>query len=342
MVSMTKVISLTHRRDPDGIVSAAILKRYADEMGLGFEVLFADYHTMASDLKKLEGRVDEFIIVSDMRLDAKYLKDAVPILGKLRKNYNIIEWYDHHNWDEKSKEIVDSLVHKLVINPSLDPETRQCGAQLVQAAFMPDDKTSRKLAEIASDNDFPPQKDERGLFLGRLIQYYVYQDREDKLENLVQKLAKGRLKTPRMLWDDRKYRKKKNEAIKTLHKNAEIHEIAGIPFYISHADPIISSSEACYGLIDKAKAEDNGLVVALVVFHSDEMQKMNGKVSIRRPVAEDYKIYGVPEEEWVSCVTIANIFDGGGRVDTAGGSIEIDEPERMKQYIIKRLKEEFE
>lgn len=97
-----KTFVYSHRRDPDGICSAAILKRHLGDEG---EIDFIDYDPVSElmdTFKEMEGLPkNSTIIVADFNVDPSNWEWVEPILKNLKeKNGCKIEWLDHHKWDE--------------------------------------------------------------------------------------------------------------------------------------------------------------------------------------------------------------------------------------------------
>ena len=137
-------IIVSHRKDLDGIASAAILKRAFP----GARVILIDYDDIRDAFKSLEGTKEE-IYVADLNIGAAE-KKALGSIEKIAKNARIL-WLDHHNWDPVVRKAAEKHM-TLIVNRD------KCASEVVFDFFGEGDSVDAKIARFARDQDFYTKK----------------------------------------------------------------------------------------------------------------------------------------------------------------------------------------
>lgn len=137
-------IIISHRKDLDGIASAAILKRAFPDAS----VLLIDYDNIRATFRSLES-VREEVYVADLNIGAAE-KKSLQSIAKIAKNARIL-WLDHHNWDPAVRKDAEKHI-TLVVNRD------KCAAEVVFDFFGEGDSVDAKIARFARDQDFYTKK----------------------------------------------------------------------------------------------------------------------------------------------------------------------------------------
>ncbi|MFW9922706.1 MAG: DHH family phosphoesterase, partial [Candidatus Thorarchaeota archaeon] len=140
-----KVVSISHKIDPDGIGSQAILFRYFKELKIEPIGLLADYHDFEDAFNKALEEKPNILIITDIGVNETFLSKIIVSLRDL--NARKI-WIDHHKMTVNQKVQISEAVTEFI------HDTTVCAAELVQKRFMPNDETSKKIALIGHNGDF--------------------------------------------------------------------------------------------------------------------------------------------------------------------------------------------
>ncbi len=316
---MAKTFVYAHKRDPDGICSAAILKRH---LGRDGEINFIDYDPV-SELMDIFKEMEDLpknsrIIVADFNVDPSNWEHVKPIIKNLKEKQACkIEWLDHHKWD---KNIVDEIGK--YVDLTLSKSEESCGAELVYKKYMKGDNVSEALAKVGRDHDIdawthkPPKPAYALSFpLADLIIYHNYMAGSDRrlrkglLNKLVDKLAEASeenllntdFKRP-FLWDAemerewKDYKKLEGEKFEECSRTAEVMNAGKYRYVLGRPDDLLSTSMSSSHLLEKFADADFSIVV-----YGD------GKMSMRR------------RNEEIKCNEIAALFGGAGHEYAAGG-----------------------
>lgn len=283
---------LSHKKDCDGLMSAAIYLRTNPDA----EVILIDYeedeinHMLKIFDKMLDSEAGS-IVIADFVLMPVISQLIISKLNKLKEKGWRIMWVDHHQWHEDIKELV-SNVAELYIN------TSYCASELMREKFGNNDEVYDTLAEIGRDTDFHLNKYLISSLLTDIITYYNYLRDNIKLKNLAYKLSQGILWDAEMHYDWKKYLTMKRSAISELESTISIRLIKGYVISIGFSDELISYSEALDIITKKSNCD-----LAVVVFK-------NGSLILRRK-----------ENINLPCNKIAEFFEGGGHLFIAGGRL---------------------
>ncbi len=318
----TKTFVYSHRRDPDGICSAAILKRHLGNEGVIDFIDFDPVSELMDTFKEMEGlQKNSTIIIADFSVDPGVWNRVEPILKNLKeKNGCKIEWSDHHKWDEGLLKEMGRYAEMNVAK-----STESCGAELVYKKYMKGDKVSEALAKVGRDHDIdawlhkPPKPAYALTFpLADLIIYRNYMAGGDRagrrklLNELVDKLAeaseekllntdfgKSPFWDPEMEKEWKGYKKWEAEKFEECSRTADVMTAGKYKYVLGRPDDLLSTSMSSSRLLEKFTDADFSIVV-----YGD------GKMSMRRRNGE------------IKCNEIAALFGGAGHEYAAGGRME--------------------
>jgi oligoribonuclease NrnB/cAMP/cGMP phosphodiesterase (DHH superfamily) len=338
-MKLSRFYIYTHRRDPDGICSGAIMKRYCEKNNFENMLDFASYgppfEETLDDMKSIPP--NSKIVFADFSIDEEQVEKTYSVFSELLKNECEIYWYDHHNWNRKAEK-VSKMLTKFVLDKSL------CGAELVQKEYMPKDRVSLALAKIARDHDIDvwkynvPRPSYALTFpLSDIITYYNYLGREDRsfrrklLNELVNFLANSKpkqllrssSKKPHLnhkLENDLEfYTKEKALKLKECLNTSILYNIKNYKVVLGRADEMLPSSDTGRYLLSNTDAD-----LSVVVYPK-------GTLSFRR------------NNPTILCDEIARVFGGGGHEAAAGAHLNYElkseeDFEKARSEIIKKLR----
>jgi single-stranded DNA-specific DHH superfamily exonuclease len=112
---ITSLLSISHDKDVDGVVSAAIVWRYAKAKGLDFKVILTDYGSFDQIFASVAKRRNTLIIVTDLGVDDTVLDVVKAGLHQAISNGCRIVWLDHHQWSDRAIKTILSLGNKPVL-----------------------------------------------------------------------------------------------------------------------------------------------------------------------------------------------------------------------------------
>ncbi len=157
---MAKVVIITHT-DLDGVVSAVVyhlslMKNGIEdknpisqepEKGSGTIVHFTEPHSLHLVLKELKAQKQppEKIVITDLGANRDTISDIIGYIKNLVGRSVIVEWYDHHKWD-------DSWISQLtnLENVKLFIETDTCAAGVVYRHVSVPDPLSSCISNLVS------------------------------------------------------------------------------------------------------------------------------------------------------------------------------------------------
>ena len=309
----------THRRDPDGVCSAAILARYAQRENWPYTLFFVDYVTLEKDLRVIRQQMTKssFLALIDLGLDSRLWPTVKAFLEAIQHQKIRVYWGDHHAWDMEYITLVRSLGVSLDLQKSKDAVS----AEIVQHRFLPDDPVARRLSFIARDHDLWLRTDPISLDLADVISYYDFLDHRvptsTRLTMLALKLAKG------TFWDDeleaahREYLKKKENALERSLAKAQAMTLGKFRVVFFYADLLLSSTTA-----GSLALEQFSVDLSVGIWP-------DGRIGFRRA------------NDALDCAVIAALFGGGGHAFAAGAewpeSISELEFPQVKDELLKRL-----
>ncbi len=317
----------SHKKDCDGIFSAAIMRRYMEKKGLTGRINFIDYgpvneiRAIFEEMKKIPPK--STVVIVDFGNNEEMEAMQLDVFGTLKRNGSDIFWLDHHMWRNEFKTKLAGMVD-LTVTATGD---EFCGAELAYRKFMPDDEISSALAKLGRDSDIdmwkrkpPTPKYSLTVPVGNLITYYNYiagddyAKRRDMLLKIVEKVSSASLENlleedlTKPIFDEElqkdytKYLAVSSEKLNECLKSTEIFKVNGYAAAVGRVEPLISSTEAGNSIIRRY-----GVDVAVV---------LSGKtgLSVRRN----------NDRSEIDCSEIAKMFNGGGHVFAAGGRLDFE------------------
>ncbi len=307
----------SHRRDPDGICSAAILTRYAQQNNSQFKLFFCDYVSLENDLQVINTQMKNgsFVILIDLGLDAR-LWPSVKMFLENTINKNIrVYWGDHHEWPAE----LIGKVRAFGVELDRSSSKEAVSTEIVKQRFLPQDLIAHRLSIMARDHDLWLKKDPIATKLADVISYYNFLDNETVtsplLTQLTYKLAEGHY------WDNQledaytEYLTKKKKLLKQCMDSAQVRKLGKFQVVLFYANSLISSTEAGNFALEQFLTD---LSVGIWP---------DGRLGFRRAnIALD-------------CSAIASLFDGGGHVFAAGAEWPDPIPEQEYRRVMELVKE---
>ncbi len=282
------MIVVSHRKDLDGIASAAIAYRYLTQRAAdpeSIKILLTEPAELPKVLKKIVSRKElsnnKVMIISDIGVNSDSFNTVLHFLKLLRATGTEILWFDHHKWSKEELAKVKEYA-KVVIDNS------KCAAELVYENLCPNDQHAKRLAELARDSDFWINKDPLAVKLSKVIS----SNKIDKLK-LIKTLASGTLWDPK--WD-KIYElqvKREEELIEKALRNMKKLRVHDVTLCIAKGKAPASV------LGDRLRNECD--IIALVT--------PRGNVSLRRG------------NNNIDLSEIAKLLGGGGHPFAAGGTL---------------------
>jgi oligoribonuclease NrnB/cAMP/cGMP phosphodiesterase (DHH superfamily) len=242
-----KSIIISHRRDFDGIASAAELSRFL--RGSVKEVLFTNpgRAEMLSTISKLDSAKDTYIYIADVSMSAEGYEELCSKFEGVKSRSNKIIWLDHHPWPEaaalKMKPIAEMLIY--------GEDKNRCAAELVYENFCTGDDVCKKLSSLAHLTDFNlrPEDKELDEALVRMSQCIAFLDRDDMHSNelrgsLVERVATGSISGGIIDQIYAEYKKSEGENLKMLNDTVRTLDVGRYKIGIAFADNL-QSNMAC-------------------------------------------------------------------------------------------------
>lgn len=160
------VVHFTHGPCMDGATCDVLVRRaYGDG---AVETIFLEPHETVDALELLT-RVPSRargLVISDLSLQRGQGERAAALLQTLADDGWRVSWRDHHH---KQWEGVDLEPFHNAIDLTLDFESAESGATLVQKAILPEDAWAKELAEVARDHDLWLRQEPRSMVLFHAI-----------------------------------------------------------------------------------------------------------------------------------------------------------------------------
>ncbi len=147
---ITSLYSISHEKDADGFISAAIVWRYAKSKGLKHSVILTDYGSFEAVFPKVGGFKNTLIVVTDLGLDGNSLDTVISSLRRATAQGCRVVWLDHHEWPDRAVKSILSLAN----SPVLRINHEYCGAEIAFKVLLPRDEVCAEMAKIAHDTDF--------------------------------------------------------------------------------------------------------------------------------------------------------------------------------------------
>ncbi|MEM3684885.1 MAG: DHHA1 domain-containing protein [Conexivisphaerales archaeon] len=318
---MPKFILISHRKDLDGISSAALGVRYAAKhMVSPFYLALKDY---SDEMQIIEDRILGIenceVLISDLATDQKFIDSIFSRLSIIKSNKNKVTWMDHHPTKDFIKEKLASIIDVLDLRPS-DTTGSQIVYDRIYAKNGIKDEHAEMLARLGRDSDLMELKYDITPKLVSLIDYYNYIDSDTILyPNLVQltlslAFPKVEAEEDRLLEEHHLKQIEFYESLKLSEKdkvlgNVERVKVGSYTFAIFSYPNLISGTQISNYVLE---AND---VDASIGFNE------KGSGSVRR------------NNDNISCRSIAAMLGGGGHEFAAGFNLgfEIKSDEDAKR-----------
>ncbi len=272
------MIAIAHDRDVDGLVCHAILRRHATKAGKKMRHLLVDYVDLCSKLAELGDLKGEEIVIADLGY-SKLVGICRNKIEELARNNSVV-WFDHHDWSGIKR---PSHV-KLHVDMAL------CASELVQKAYLPEDKIAAEMAALARAHDFARENE---------LAWKIYDVISSGFSKprLVELFAKGVFWNEELEEAHRKYQEVKEKGFSYLEEHSKLYRLGEWTCLLGYSPQSLSSTLAAGRLLRR----NTDFVICVWP---------NGKLSFRR------------NNEEVNLREMALLFDGGGRGAAAGGTIE--------------------
>lgn len=275
-----------HGRDMDGLASAAIMARALEAEGREVAVDFIDYSTQEKDIERMKALEGTDIYVLDFAFDdPKRFEELDEVLAR---DNRIAYWNDHHPRTAEQREAMERYADIV----DLYADGGRCAAEIARDRYAPQDPVTRRLADLAHDQDFWVRRDATANKLSDIISSGY--DRQE----LVGMLKSGTTWSPELEERWRRYDARRQEAYARMDSRAESFSYGGVSCVMSLADGGLSSSDAGNHLLETFRTD-----LAVTMFRS-------GAVSFRRDDGCE-----------VDLTEVARLFGGGGHAYASGAKL---------------------
>lgn len=192
-----KVVHLTHN-DFDAVGADAIHRmRFRREGVYTIYSSVGKFPFYLELISQIPGNGD-ILSISDL----SFRRGVEGHLRKARQNGWIIQWRDHHRWQEDEIRLVRSMVDHLHL------DTGRCACGICTADLAPEDLIAEEIARVVCDYDLWQHKDPRSGILGLILQ------REENREHVRDMLMLG-------VFEDRQIREEYEEIIREMNRVME-------------------------------------------------------------------------------------------------------------------------
>ena len=260
-----EIFSLTHANDIDGLGSAVLLKV---AYGMKSEnIFFADYSAggLSYSVKKLSEKIGKgkvTLFITDLGMNDYLIDTYKKIIMKVKKQGGKVVWFDHHVWSLSQIEKIASLCDIAIVGEN----SRYCATEITYRNLISgnlldkDEKFLRRFVWIVHKSDFNKRPKNRedyeliGTYAMSIMSYITLgpsESRDKKLRNVIDTIASGRLSSPEIVSDGRKFSDRNERLTKIMLKNLyKIRDIAFVGF-----SPNLQSTAGCGAIMDKTKCD---------------------------------------------------------------------------------------
>ncbi len=296
--SPSKCICFTHRRDLDGLGSAAMLVHYL-KLPIS-NVFFSDHENAEMERAlatiKEAGIWNGVAIFVDLPINPSMDDIVGSIIGFLRETGNLVVWLDHHRLADSSEGVVRGC------DFTICGEGDECGTELVYDNLVRrEDGYGKELARIAHISDFYVLgTGYSGVVtnIGGAITYANYTPYNDgELRNIVVDMANGDYSSRSIMRGSENYDREAKENIKIFRDTVTVHEVGKLRIGIGSGFHI-DATDACRGVIIKEFGCDIGVMI----------NTKEGKVNFRS------------NSDRVDTSLLARSLGGGGHPQASGAT----------------------
>lgn len=302
-----KTVSISHG-DIDGVVSAALIARYTNNVAVRLSSISALPKVIESAMFDIVVRGADTIIISDLNPSENNYKKIRDILDQYIMAGIRVIWLDHHEWPEGIMDEYRRLGVEIVVD-----ETK-VAAEIVlkylsnKIKNILKDKFAQALVDLAIDDDKFLNKNTLTLRWRRLLRWYDWEFRR----KTVKAFATGDLWP---LWAQEAYNKIKDEYDYLLRKTIKNTRIVDIKGYKIVIVPPTS---------DKVHPGDIQLELNRKGIHGDIFVIIYSKgISLR--------------SKKVNVASIARALGGGGHTYSAGAPIDSNDVDSIIEIISRYL-----
>ncbi|MGC9190707.1 MAG: DHH family phosphoesterase [Candidatus Micrarchaeia archaeon] len=240
---------ISHRRDFDGIASAAELVLYLESLDEHAQtILFTNpgREEWSSTLDKLKDVKNSNIYIADLSLP-KGCEDLILQFEHIKSQGNRIIWIDHHAWPEEIAKKIENIADMLVWGDNKS----KCAAELIYEKLCEGNSTCKSIAMLAHFTDFNVKSEDEGLDnnLTKISQCIAYLDSDDKRSNelrekLLEQVVTGSIIGGVIDQIYSEYKRSEEENLKKLKETLRILDAGGIRISMAFAYNL-QSNMAC-------------------------------------------------------------------------------------------------
>jgi len=276
--------------DVDGIISAALVRRY---LGEDAYIIFTSPRNLSDTLSLIKGRKFK-LYLTDLALNLAIAQSVADQLRNLKDKGCMITWIDHHPWSAEALEAVKPYVDSLVIREETS------AAKLVMEALSLRDPFSTRLVEIANDAD-------TARYELRISRMYRSASRSTRLKRkIIDLLVEGELMSEEI---EKNLERSANVDVKLDDLSYDVlSTVSGRKFAIFD----FRSSPGPVSCIVRALCQKEDLDFVLVIF------------SLRK-----FSLYRCRQADDINLRKICESYGGGGHTFACGGVLEVPLKDRI-------------
>jgi len=294
-----KYVVVTHT-DADGVGSASLYIYFQGSKPL--KIVYTEPYLLKNTLENIGSGFDK-IVLTDLGSNKNHIEDIIKLIDRWVKDGVVIEWYDHHVWDDEWINLLKNAGAKLYIDRST------CGVGVV-AKYAPrsrssvDEKYVEELVKSICSGDLFKFDHWLGAWFLRLVRR---KDDDDWRNKVLEKLSNGTIWCQEFTDKVVERFEEELKGYKMIDEYMVVKNINGLSIGVSlQIDYIENSFQAAY-MMGRYNID-----IAIVT-------SRDGKVSLRS------MRYDIRE--------LAREFGGGGHPKAAGFKIDIPFKIRLKSLI---------
>jgi|YelNatPaOPRAMG01_1025707.scaffolds.fasta_scaffold48272_2 oligoribonuclease NrnB/cAMP/cGMP phosphodiesterase (DHH superfamily) len=299
-------VIISHRKDLDGLSSAALVLRYAAKHRRApFVLSLKDYtdEDAVVEEKFLDLQNSNFII-TDLSTNLPKIESILEKLRTVKSWNNYVRWFDHHPTTDGARAALAAVVDHLDLRDSATVASEITYDDLFVREGI-SDAHAELLSQLGRDSDLLELKMAITPKLMDMVDYLNYLDKDTilhpRLQSMVLQLAFPRIEADQdgliEAHQDgllEEYERLKTKAKHQILADSEVFKAGRYTVVLFSYPPIFSGTQASMVVLDQHKAD---LSIGL---------SSSGEGSVRRGSSE------------ISCRKIAELFGGGGHDFAAG------------------------